>query len=211
MSFSFPSTIVAGSTSAAITFVKNFCHQLQLKYSANNPDIFIINTDTGWGIDQIRSLQSFFSRQPFSAPIQLAVIFDAHQLKTESQNALLKTLEEPGEKKFIILTTTRPSALLPTIISRCRLVHLTSPPVNTTFSSLPKSLLDILAYSEKIAADKEKVLPFLEDQIIAAHRLFLQDPKQYAPIISRLSTTISMVRANVDPRSALDYFLLSDS
>ena len=44
--------------------------------------------------------------------------------KVESQNALLKTLEEPPPQTLLILTTGNPSALLPTTRSRCQLVPL---------------------------------------------------------------------------------------
>ena len=45
-------------------------------------------------------------------------------MNDESQNALLKTLEEPPPQTLLILTTGNPSALLPTTRSRCQLVPL---------------------------------------------------------------------------------------
>ena len=40
----------------------------------------------------------------------------------EAQNALLKTLEEPPGTAYIIMTTSRLGALLPTVVSRCQRV-----------------------------------------------------------------------------------------
>ena len=39
-------------------------------------------------------------------------------------NALLKTLEEPPADTFLLLTTTRPARLLPTIVSRCQSIRI---------------------------------------------------------------------------------------
>ena len=45
-------------------------------------------------------------------------------MTTAAQNALLKTLEEPPEYGVIMILTDQPSALLPTIQSRCVLLHM---------------------------------------------------------------------------------------
>ena len=42
-------------------------------------------------------------------------------------NALLKTLEEPGPRTMLILVTSRPSALLPTLRSRCQRIEIARP------------------------------------------------------------------------------------
>lgn len=53
-----------------------------------------------------------------------AIIHDADRLNPQSQNALLKTLEEPPADSVIILLTAAPSALLPTTRSRCQQITL---------------------------------------------------------------------------------------
>ena len=55
---------------------------------------------------------------------KVGIICDADRMNAESQNALLKTLEEPPPQTLLILTTGNPSALLPTTRSRCQLVPL---------------------------------------------------------------------------------------
>lgn len=55
---------------------------------------------------------------PGVAPQKVAVIYEADRMNTESSNAFLKTLEEPPRNTTLILLTTRPYALLPTIRSR---------------------------------------------------------------------------------------------
>lgn len=55
---------------------------------------------------------------------KVGIICDADRMNDESQNALLKTLEEPPPQTLLILATGNPSALLPTTRSRCQLVPL---------------------------------------------------------------------------------------
>ena len=55
---------------------------------------------------------------------KIGLINDADRLKSEAQNALLKTLEEPPDDCIIILSTAKPSVLLPTTRSRCRIISL---------------------------------------------------------------------------------------
>ncbi len=55
---------------------------------------------------------------------KVGVILDCDRMNTESQNALLKTLEEPPSDTIFILTTGNPSALLPTTRSRCQILML---------------------------------------------------------------------------------------
>lgn len=50
------------------------------------------------------------------------IIDEAELLDPTSQNAILKTLEEPPRETYIILVTSRPDRLLPTIRSRCQFV-----------------------------------------------------------------------------------------
>jgi DNA polymerase III subunit delta' len=60
------------------------------------------------------------SYRPFEAEKRVFVIEAAEQMRDESQNALLKTLEEPPGFVHLILLTAEPSMLLETIASRCQ-------------------------------------------------------------------------------------------
>ena len=59
-------------------------------------------------------------QRPNEGMWQVFIIEDAHLLTRVSQNALLKTLEEPSAGTILILVTPNLHMLLPTIISRCR-------------------------------------------------------------------------------------------
>ncbi len=61
--------------------------------------------------------------RPFEGDRRVFVIADAEAMAEESQNALLKTLEEPAPFAHLILITAEPEALLETVRSRCRPVR----------------------------------------------------------------------------------------
>ncbi|MFA7230250.1 MAG: hypothetical protein WC071_03175 [Victivallaceae bacterium] len=64
--------------------------------------------------------EQFYLTSTLTANKKIGIIFDADRMNTESQNAFLKTLEEPPADCFFILATGNPSAMLPTTRSRCQ-------------------------------------------------------------------------------------------
>ncbi|MGI8633459.1 MAG: ATP-binding protein [Solirubrobacterales bacterium] len=57
--------------------------------------------------------------RPFEGARRVFVVDEAHALREESQNALLKTLEEPPAFAHFLLVSSEPEALLETVVSRC--------------------------------------------------------------------------------------------
>ena len=76
-------------------------------------------------IDQIRSIKTFLSRKSINSEKKVVLINDAHLLNEAASNCLLKTLEEPSNGIFILLTS-KLNLLLETIISRCQIVRFRS-------------------------------------------------------------------------------------
>lgn len=74
-------------------------------------------------IDQVRLLQQKLSFRPFEARVRVVLVERADALGDASANAMLKTLEEPGEGNVFVLLTDQPQALLSTIVSRCQPVR----------------------------------------------------------------------------------------
>ena len=108
-----------------------------------NPDIFILNRDKIL-INQIsyrenknkktkpkwdelkgkRDLLNFIALSPVKAKNKVAALINADKIERRTQNVLLKTLEEPPDHAYIILTTSRPGVLLDTIYSRSHVINL---------------------------------------------------------------------------------------
>lgn len=95
-----------------------------IKFNANShPDYNEIFPDgKKIKIDQIRKLQEKVSEKPIISEKKIYILDDADMMTEESQNCLLKTLEEPPEYAVIILIVTDDNKLLPTIKSRCVMI-----------------------------------------------------------------------------------------
>jgi DNA polymerase-3 subunit delta' len=74
-------------------------------------------------IQQIRDLLQSIVLKPGTASHKVAVLVAADRLNVQSANAFLKTLEEPPGEAVLILLSTDPDRLLPTILSRCLRVN----------------------------------------------------------------------------------------
>lgn len=110
---------------------------LKLNYptSANRDDwIPMILTDHGdvgmvvppkrvLRVEQMRQIEREANFRPFEGKARVFLIDEADKLNDNSANALLKVLEEPPSTSHLILLTSRPAMLLPTILSRCQTIR----------------------------------------------------------------------------------------
>jgi DNA polymerase-3 subunit delta' len=78
-------------------------------------------------VDQVRELAERLSMTSMRRGRRLAIVSPAHAMTINAQNALLKTLEEPASGTLLLLVSSRPSAILPTLRSRCQRVELARP------------------------------------------------------------------------------------
>ncbi|RUT25797.1 DNA polymerase III subunit delta' [Asaia sp. W19] len=75
-------------------------------------------------IDDVRPVQDFLHHTAADGAWRVVIVDAAEALNRNAANALLKLLEEPPTDTVFFLTCPAPSALLPTIRSRCRLLGL---------------------------------------------------------------------------------------
>lgn len=75
-------------------------------------------------VDDALKIGAFLRRTATHGGWRIVIVDEAHTLNRHAQNAILKILEEPPSHALILMTTTTPGALLPTIRSRCRVLHL---------------------------------------------------------------------------------------
>lgn len=97
---------------------------------------------------------------PAVAPQKVAIIYEADRMNTESSNAFLKTLEEPPRHTTLLLVTTRPYALLPTIRSRVLNFRFPSTATSLAADGWPAWLEDYQAWLARLAEgtpDKARV------------------------------------------------------
>lgn len=96
------------------------------------PDIIVVEPDEKGtiGIQTVHQLHHDLMYQSFQPGARrVAIIDQAEKLTQPAQNALLKLLEEPPQETVIVLTANNPTALLDTILSRCRSIYVPLLPI----------------------------------------------------------------------------------
>jgi DNA polymerase-3 subunit delta' len=87
-----------------------------------HPDCFILRPEGKMrqiSADATRDLIAKLQVTPAVAPFKVAILLEADRMNPIAANIFLKTLEEPPAHTVILMVTTRPYSLLPTIRSRC--------------------------------------------------------------------------------------------
>ena len=97
-------------------------------------------------VEQMRAIEREANYRPFEGNARIFIVEDADKLNEASANALLKILEEPPPTSHIILLTSRPAWLLPTIRSRCQIIR---------FSPVAAAEIEGYLTQEKIAGGEE--------------------------------------------------------
>jgi len=162
--------LLIGEPAEAILQVKDYLNERFGTAYANsaNPDFWMADLPT-WGIEESRNLKEAASRRPVEYPAKVFVI-SAHLVTLEAQNSLLKTLEEPAPDTHFFIIAKQASLFLPTVLSRCQLIELSSEEV-----SIPSQVSNFLRadIAERLKIVKE-ILKAQEDDAAAGVN-FLND------------------------------------
>ncbi|MHA2687634.1 DNA polymerase III subunit delta' [Vibrio harveyi] len=100
-----------------------FCHSCQLTQSNSHPDLHCVKPEKegkSITVDQIRACNRLAHESSQLNGYRVFIIEPAEAMNESASNALLKTLEEPGQKCLFLLVTQNHERLLPTIQSRCQ-------------------------------------------------------------------------------------------
>ncbi|SFB15776.1 DNA polymerase III, delta prime subunit [Poseidonocella pacifica] len=93
-------------------------------------------------VDEVRRLKSFFSLSAADGGHRVVIVDAADEMNTAAANALLKQLEEPPAATTLLLVNHQPSALLPTLRSRCRELRLSPLDSGAMSAALTEAGLD---------------------------------------------------------------------
>lgn len=141
-------------------------------------DVHWLSAKTDWyAIEQIRELSRVAGMHPYESDYQVFVLEEAERMRVEAANCLLKTLEEPSPFTVIILITSSPSALLPTILSRCRRIRLASFSRNTLVELLVKrgmSRQDAMDVSDHAGGRMDRIDEILSGEFLSSQRQFVE-------------------------------------
>lgn len=135
------------------------CKSCTLVKHHSHPDlIYIEKKDKAIKIDEIREklVQPMYIK-PMHSDHKVFILNDVETLDLNSQNTLLKTIEEPQSYAKIILLTTDPNRLLPTVLSRCLTIHFLPLDKEDVYQYLVENFNEIHQDNENEETDVEKV------------------------------------------------------
>ncbi len=118
--------------------------------NGNHPDVYLIESE-GEGdqitVSAIRGLEESLAYKPFEGKYKIAIIDNAERMNPAAANAFLDTLESPPPQSVLILVSSRPDMLLPTIRSRCQKIY---------FNPLPRHVMSGLLQEKFNKLDSEQ-------------------------------------------------------
>ena len=127
----------SGRSSAAVAFASALicssdgcgtCADCRAAKAGTHADVEIIRTEgLSIKIEEIRELLTRVAWAPAMGGWRVVVMEDADRLTESAANALLKAIEEPGNRTVWVLCAPTLHDVLPTIRSRCRHLQLVTP------------------------------------------------------------------------------------
>lgn len=184
-------------------------------------DVSVLDPEKTIGIEDIRTIQKTLFLKPLKGSKRAVIIKKAQRLTLQSQNALLKTLEEPPSHAILILTTEKKGSLVPTVISRCQVLEIKEQKIFKkeelekhkkmiqNFSSF--SVAHRMKYAQDGATSKEEALALLETLIFSGREMLLENPEtKLARFLLKIQKTHTIISTtNVNLRFALEELFLS--
>ena len=118
-------------------------------------------------VDDVRRLKDFLTHKAAGGNWRIVVVDRADEMNINAANALLKSLEEPPTRTIFLLIVNELGRMLPTIRSRCRLLHLQ--PLND--DDLIDAAMQSVNESDGIAIDRNALLQLLPTAMGSVRRL----------------------------------------
>lgn len=142
-------------------------------------DLFVVKKkDTIKKQDIEEIIENSFSK-PFAASHKIVIIDDFDKVTPEGQNALLKTLEEPMDYLILILISSNMRNILPTIISRCRILK---------FADLTQDRIEEFLLSRKVSERNARLFSRLSNGDVSLALRYSEDPE----LLSKREDVINM-------------------
>jgi len=218
--------IVSKNKQTSFKYVVEECKKNQI----DKFDVDLFSSEKAIGIENVRNFQKKIILKPIKSKAKAVILDGSNGLTIEAQNALLKLLEEPPANTIIYITISNKDLLLPTIISRCKIVNLKdkeaelskeeiSKYLNILISLSSSGVGDRLKLAQDIAKNKDEVILTLEKMIIVAREELVENVKnkndsllisQYLNILISLTKTYTVLKTtNVNQRLALENLFLN--
>ena len=94
--------------------------------AGSHPDLFYFSPDkkASMGVETVRDIKKSLFFMPNDGDRKVYIIDDAQKMTVQAQNALLKFIEEPPASVLFFIVTDKKESLLPTVVSRTRIISL---------------------------------------------------------------------------------------
>jgi len=138
--------------------------------------------------------------------IRVYLFENFHLSSLPAQNAFLKILEEPPKNVVFVLSTDNPHKILPTIISRLKVVNLKDEKVKELAADKEKLITEFLKKEKIDFSLAEKVSL---DELILFFRKRLKDDKKNSLILKEILKVRSLMETNnLNSTLAFDHLLI---
>lgn len=130
------------------------CQSCGLLAAGTHPDVMWLEPEEegkAIPVDRVRAVGEFLALKGQYGGRQIVLIQPAEAMNRHAANSLLKTLEEPTEDALLILLSSQPSLLLPTIRSRCQQVVFPRPDEQLSLAWLEKQVSGDAAAGDLLA------------------------------------------------------------
>lgn len=194
-----------------------------------HPDVFGIWPENIEGKNiKIKQIHEFIRKtqlRPYVGDSKVGIIISAEKMTKEAQNALLKTLEEPPERTFLILTCSNKSQIIDTIVSRCKIFESfkyedEEVDLVTIKKLVNSNIIERFKYIEeflnKTSKSKSDQLIAIQNFLINLLTYFRQQllkklgkENQVLEIINLIEKTRVAIESNVNKRLALENLMIN--
>ncbi len=155
--------------------------------SGTSPDVILIKPDGNQTkIEQMHSMIKDLNFAPVSRKYKVYIIEQADTLNTSSENSILKILEEPPVYAVLILLSSNPNSLLPTIRSRCQKIRFRK----ASFDEV----MNYISANSQVAGDEQRVIAASSQGLIGRAYMMLSNPdfvQEREQVIKELNTWVN--------------------
>lgn len=173
-----------------------------------HPDVLWVEGDR-LGVEQAKQVREHFLLKPHSAKGKVVVVVGADNFTSDAQNSLLKTLEEPPGEAQLILTASSEGALLPTVISRCETVYISSKADKKVDYDRAERFLNLDLEGRFVMIDDTEDKDLLLEELLRYYGDTLGDKPTQVENAKLVLRALEWQKSNVSVRAILEYLSLS--
>lgn len=143
-------------------------------------DLFIVKGKSIIKKEEIEEIIENSFSKPYNSSHKIVIIDDFDKVTVEGQNTLLKTLEEPEDYLILILISSTIKKILPTIISRCRILK---------FADVTRDRIEDFLIKKNITEKNAKLFSRLSNGSVSLALRYYEDPE----LLSKREDVIKLI------------------